>query len=398
VSYDNDGNAIPDFVYSYSAAIADRVCRPVFFPAYEGSLEWLSGDETYLKSFSDDLDEAQESHRLRAALQSDDWCIKQLTDAQQRLSEIRTSHPEAGGLIVAMNQVHARYLADLMQRVSYSKPVVVLSDDQDADDRLKAFRSGVEPWIIAVRKVSEGVDVPRLRVCVYMTNVITEMFFRQVVGRVVRYTPGVQQQESFVYIPADRRLIDMAMRIQEERLDAALNMDDSDDDGDDEGNKSLLRELSGESDFRVLDGSGWHESTITYNGYAFTCQEIESAKPIAAKYGVRPEIMAQMVRDGIVKGVNGHSHEQEPDDAPLYERKRKIKKKGGKLDRLKSEVRHRFLGQLIDDQRAYQYIGAALNRAIGKRSKEKMTEVQYQRVIELLEEATKTKEIPSWLR
>jgi hypothetical protein len=272
----------------------------------------------------------------------------------------------------------------------------VLSDDKDADLQLKEFRKGVDPWIIAVRKVSEGVDIPRLRVCVYMSNVITEMFFRQVVGRVVRYTPGIQNQEAFVYIPADSRLVEMALRIQEERLSAALQMEDED---SDDGDEQIMRELSGRaSNFSVLDGTGWHESTITYNGYAFTSQEIESAKPLAAKYGIRPEIMAQMVMDGLIKGVNGHSHEQKTEDIPLYKRKRQTKTKGGKLDKLKSNCRHRFLGHVVEDKVAWSYLSAALNKAVGKRSGHDATEDQYERMIALMESALQSRDVPLWLK
>lgn len=403
VQYDQDGNAIADFIYSYSSAIADKVCRPVFFPAYEGSLEWLSGNEIYLKSFADELDEQQQSQRLRTALQSEDWIIKQLTDAQQRLSDIRASHPAAGGLVVAMNQAHARHIAEQMRKVTFSRPVLVLSDDKDADEQLQAFRDGVDPWVIAVRKVSEGVDIPRLRVCVYMTNVITEMFFRQVVGRVVRYTPGIAQQEAFVYIPADRRLVEMALRIQEERLDAALKMEESGEDDDDSDDEQTERELTGESDFYALGGTAWHESTITYNGHAFSLQEIEAAKVEAAKYGLRPEIMALMIRDGWRNGahgqaVNGNNHHPDPNGSDsLFERKRALKR-SPKIKALKSEVRHRFLGHLPEDQQAFKHLNMALNRAVGARSKEQKTEDQSLQQLALLEAAVRSTEVPSWLR
>ena len=45
VSYDADGMAEPDVSYSYAQAVADKVCRPVCFVAYDGSLSWRSGDD-----------------------------------------------------------------------------------------------------------------------------------------------------------------------------------------------------------------------------------------------------------------------------------------------------------------------------------------------------------------
>jgi superfamily II DNA or RNA helicase len=65
--------------------------------------------------------------------------------------------------------------------------------------------------------VSEGVDIPRLRVGVFATNTTTELFFRQAVGRLVRWTPGVRSQKAFLFIPDDLRLRRWAGGIAEQR-------------------------------------------------------------------------------------------------------------------------------------------------------------------------------------
>src|SRR5699024_4224266 len=66
------------------------------------------------------------------------------------------------------------------------EPTVVLSDDVGAGKRIEAFSDSEERWMVAVRMVSEGVDVPRLAVGVYATSTSTPMFFAQAVGRFVR--------------------------------------------------------------------------------------------------------------------------------------------------------------------------------------------------------------------
>jgi superfamily II DNA or RNA helicase len=68
-----------------------------------------------------------------------------------------------------------------------------------------------------VRMVSEGVDIPRLRVGVYATTTTTELFFRQAVGRFVRWTRGVPKQRSYLFIPDDARLRARAFQIAEVR-------------------------------------------------------------------------------------------------------------------------------------------------------------------------------------
>jgi superfamily II DNA or RNA helicase len=68
--------------------------------------------------------------------------------------------------------------------------------------------------------VSEGVDIPRLRVGVYATAARTELFFRQVVGRFIRTIPGPRRQMSYLLMPADSRLKALAHEIELERRHA----------------------------------------------------------------------------------------------------------------------------------------------------------------------------------
>jgi hypothetical protein len=65
--------------------------------------------------------------------------------------------------------------------------------------------------------VSEGVDIPRLRVGVYATNTITDLFFRQAVGRLVRWTGASARQTAYMFIPDDARLRTFAGGIAEQR-------------------------------------------------------------------------------------------------------------------------------------------------------------------------------------
>ena len=63
--------------------------------------------------------------------------------------------------------------------------------------------------------VSEGVDIPRLRVVIYLTNRLTLLSFRQIVGRVVRTDPANVGDHGRVYLPADPRLLEMAHQVTE---------------------------------------------------------------------------------------------------------------------------------------------------------------------------------------
>jgi superfamily II DNA or RNA helicase len=209
VDYDDFGLAHADFEYGYGEALRDgAVVRPVYFPRIDGHMEWVGPDgEGYSHSFDDPLDTARSNQRLRTALAlTGEWLPAVLDQAHQQLNAIRAVHANAGGLIIAMDHEHARGIVGLLRRRYGVTATIALSDDPTASARIEHFAEGSQPWIVAVRMVSEGVDIPRLRVGVFATNTTTELFFRQAVGRLVRWTRGMRHQKAFFFIPDDPRL------------------------------------------------------------------------------------------------------------------------------------------------------------------------------------------------
>lgn len=219
IRYDqNESQA--DYAYSYTEAIRDRVCRPIVFPSYEGELTWLSDGREHTATFQDGLTFDRQRERLKTALLQESWLGPVITDAHAQLTRLRKEEqPDAGGLVVAMDQDHARWVADLIGRVTGTKAVVAVSDDPGASAVIDTFADHPkQQWLVAVNMVSEGVDIPRLRVGVYGTNVLTEMYFRQVVGRFVRMQEGVPSpQRAWLYLPKDPILVHYARQIKTER-------------------------------------------------------------------------------------------------------------------------------------------------------------------------------------
>lgn len=219
VTYRGD-EAVPDFEYGYGDALADRrVVRPVYFPRTNGQMEWSAPDGSiHSATFDDPLSAVRAGQRLRTALSLDgEWLPTVLRTANARLAEVRREQPDAGGLVIATDQEHARGIATLL-RIRFGVTArTVTSDDPQASAGIAAFANGSDPWLVAVRMVSEGVDIPRLRVGVYATTTATELFFRQAVGRLVRWTRGVPRQRSWLYIPDDPRLRTHAARVAEQR-------------------------------------------------------------------------------------------------------------------------------------------------------------------------------------
>src|SRR3546814_147734 len=183
-------------------------------------MEWTAPDGTATAaSFDDALDRQRSAQRLRTALSLDgEWLPTVLAQANDRLMELRTTQPTAAGLVIATDQDHARGISQLLHQRHRVRAVVATSDDPGASARIARFAEGTEPWIVAVRMVSEGVDIPRLRLGVFATTTTTELFFRQAVGRLVRHTGGAAAQErAWLFIPDDPRLRTWATTIAEQR-------------------------------------------------------------------------------------------------------------------------------------------------------------------------------------
>ena len=192
VTYEQDADgtrrSVPDYTYGYAEALADHVVRPVVFLAYGGGMRWKTraGDEL-AANLGEPLTKDITAQAWRTALDpAGEWMPAVLAAADKRLEEVRRHIPDAGGLVIASDQRQARAYARALATITGQKPTLVLSDDPGASRRIEAFAESVDRWMVAVRMVSEGVDVPRLAVGVYATATSTPLFFAQAVGRFVR--------------------------------------------------------------------------------------------------------------------------------------------------------------------------------------------------------------------
>jgi superfamily II DNA or RNA helicase len=214
---DGSKRSASDYVYGYGPALADGVVRPVIFLAYSGEMHWRTraGDEL-AATLGTPMTKDQIAQAWRTALDpSGDWIQRVLEAADKRLTEVRRAMPDAGGLVIAGDHETARAYAALLRRISGERPVVVLSDDPTASRKISAFGSSAARWMVAVRMVSEGVDVPRLAVGVYATSVSTALFFAQAVGRFVRNRQ--RGETASVFLPSVPVLLAFAAELEVER-------------------------------------------------------------------------------------------------------------------------------------------------------------------------------------
>lgn len=129
--------------------------------------------------------------------------------------QLRQNIPDAGGLVIASDTKAARAYAKILKELSSTPVAIILSDEPGASERIDEFSSSTDEWMVAVRMVSEGVDVPRLAVGVYATSASTPLFFAQAIGRFVRSRmPG---ETASVFLPSVPVLLDLAAKLEVSR-------------------------------------------------------------------------------------------------------------------------------------------------------------------------------------
>ena len=355
VRYDAERLAVPDVSYTYAEAIADGICRPVTFVTFDGALSWRSGDDVIESSFETVLTAREASRRYRTAISTElpDGLPRILREADAKLRALRAAgHRDAGALAVAADATHARRIAKLLTEATGRAPVVVLHTEARAAKKLAAFRDSRDPWIVAVNMVSEGVDIPRLRVGVYATAAKTPLIFRQIVGRFVRTIPGRPPEPSWLYLPAEPALCAHASEIEHELRRALRDPAFELEEGLDELPERRASEPSSQAEFVPLSAEFAPQMTLF------------GATPTAA--------------GATATATNGSTRLQAPAPEPAppaaFERRADLR---AERSRLVADLHRR-------DGRSHREINAWLNRAVGVERVESATIPQLERSIAAL--------------
>jgi superfamily II DNA or RNA helicase len=279
VSYEEGPDGVrrsrADYTYSYGPALADGVVRPVIFLAYAGEMRWRTraGDEI-TAALGQPLTQDQTAQAWRAALDpKGDWMRQVIGAADRRLGEIRRAMPDAGGMVIATDHENARAYAKIIRSVTGRGATVVLSDDPAASRKINQFTDSDDRWMVAVRMVSEGVDIPRLAVGVYATSTATPLFFAQAVGRFVRARR--RGETASVFLPSVPALMGHAADMEAERdhvLDRPAREDGLDDELLDAANREHDNPDVGEElPFETVEASA-HFDRVLYDGGEFGMQ------------------------------------------------------------------------------------------------------------------------------
>ncbi|MDC5706173.1 DEAD/DEAH box helicase [Vibrio europaeus] len=210
---DPEGKILCDYQYTLSQAVQDRVCRRpniALIDCNKTEFSDSNGSEVF-----GSINELVSSGYVRysAVIKNTDALNHILEEGVNRLKRIRRTNKCAGGLIVASSIKHARQIAQILSKRFSQSTTIVTYKTQDAQSTIQRFRDSACSWIISVGMISEGTDIPRLQVCCYLSNIKTELYFRQVLGRILRTTKD-RDQEAWLYTFAEEKLLQFAEQVE----------------------------------------------------------------------------------------------------------------------------------------------------------------------------------------
>lgn len=226
------------YTLTYGQSVDLGYCRPVTFHRHEGkfTVDLDNGDQAQVSGkeapqLPDNfkkipgLQRALDFYKLVCTPQYNPgtkdplltgYQATMLEAAMIKLDDLRNRMPRAGGLVIAPTIEMAEYFVKLIEFMEGDTPILVHSQMPNAEGKIAAFRTTDKKWLVSVAMVSEGVDIPRLRVLVYLPNARTELAFRQAVGRVVRTTAPDDDTRAYVVMPTLSVFDTYAQRVEEE--------------------------------------------------------------------------------------------------------------------------------------------------------------------------------------
>ena len=286
-----------DHTYGYAEALADGVVRPVVFLAYSGEARWRdNAGEEHAARLGEPLYAEQTARAWRTVLDPNgEWIPAVLQAADTRLTQLRSGGvPDAGAMVIASDQKAARAYAAVLTRLTGKTPTVVLSDDPGSSARIAEFSTGTSRWLVAVRMVSEGVDLPRLAVGVYATSASTPLFFAQAIGRYVRSRrPG---EMASIFLPSVPTLLDLASQMEAQR-DHVLGKAHRESLGDDEPIERRRSELTDDDNGFESLGAEAELDQVIFDGSSFGTATPAGSEEEADYLGIPGLLDAAAMRD-----------------------------------------------------------------------------------------------------
>lgn len=248
-----DNRLLVDYRYDLTQAIKDGVCRSPHITLLDNELINVV-ENNNRSSFTSIADFLLKSGLSYFEIITHNEVIREvLKHGIIQLNKERWLSPDAGGLIVAASAYHARQIQLLLAELGESSEVVTYQDD-DPESLIRQFKRSRQKWIISIGMISEGTNIPRLKVCCYLSQITTELYFRQVLGRVLR-TQYAPVETGYLIVPSHPRLLEYSNRVAEEVPHYAVIKPLGENESDDlfDSNVEMSRHTQAESTDREKD-------------------------------------------------------------------------------------------------------------------------------------------------
>lgn len=317
-----------NFAYDYPSALEDRHVRAVAFHYHDfETTKTVSIDEDqwrewHLTTKAEHLSDADAADLLRTAIWNNEFVCELLRVADQKLQWKRQFIGDAAGLLIASNQDHAKWLAPRLEQISGTRPDILTENQQTTT--VEDFRRSNSRWIIAVNKISEGTDIPRLAVLGLLTTKKTELAFRQAVGRIMRRRNPDDDNEawSYCYIVNHPQLHGYARAIEEWQRKIIGSHDEP------ESRQSALPTGEDKPTFVYSNGK------VEYGGIIARGEEYETelsrkATVVSLKTGYDEAVVADILQAAETTATAAADDESEP----LERRIRRLKNEVERLSR-----------------------------------------------------------------
>ncbi|RPF12750.1 DEAD/DEAH box helicase [Vibrio crassostreae] len=210
-----DGQLLVDYQYTLKQAIADKVCRAPKLVLVDNEHLSVTSDKK-VESFSSILEMIKQTKTSYQSVIHNQEAMEYLLGLGcKKLAEIRSQSSNAGGLVVASSVQHAQSIKEILSHKLSQTASIVTYRHEDPLAEIESYRKNDVQWIVSVGMISEGTDIPRLQVCCHMSSVKTELYFRQVLGRILRVNGAINQQ-AWLFTFAEQSLIEFAERIEQD--------------------------------------------------------------------------------------------------------------------------------------------------------------------------------------
>ena len=211
--------------YSRANALFDKAITPIHFELMDGEASWIGRDgKTYgttLSAAGKDTNEA-----IYTALKTE-FGVHLLDECAAHWNHYRISHPRAKMLAVVANIEDAKKYLEHLQNSGVKCAIATSDDSALAAKNIARFKEIDTPTalgcLVTVAMAYEGLDVPPVTHIACLTHIRSKPWIEQMIARATRFDAPAgpwEEQMAFIYVPDDRLMCDIIVRMQDEQLQA----------------------------------------------------------------------------------------------------------------------------------------------------------------------------------